>query len=379
MKAEIQQILQMNKAGTITDEQAAELLAELARKDRNGDHEKNTREPKEGAESGPVDWDPSGFVEPILSKVNDTVKSALDAAFGPKGHHGSGERPGGWAMHGSWRHGRMGGFADRERSGGMDGNAIHMSRFDFPRGKDYTFLENAIRMSSVRNVRMERAEMTRNTIDMSKVDGVQVLDGKVRGCEIRASSVEDWNLAGTVANAVSIQGSKVEDFHCREGVELDNLRIQGASLKDFGIIGPAKLAEVRINGSTVADVKIIRTSIARGEIQGSQLVDVFLEGCEVKELTVRLLSLLDAAFTACAFQDVVFSGSDKWLGKRMGFKDVRMDNCRMDKVLFSNCKLTGVVLKNITLRDRQFRDLELTGLTLDGDEAFLRAAGASPA
>ena len=184
MKDEIQQVLKMNKEGTLTDEQATELIAELAQKDQQQAREN----------FGTRDWDRSGFVEPLMSKMNTTVKHALDAAFGWR-HPGA---PGGMGGHGP------AGFQG-EAFAEPDQNAIHMSRFDTPAGKDHVFTGNAVRMSSVKDVRLERAEMTRNTIDMSKVHDFSVRDGKVSGCEIRASSVEDWNIDGAVASGVSVQ------------------------------------------------------------------------------------------------------------------------------------------------------------------------------
>src|SRR4051812_29402542 len=105
MKAEIQQVLKMNKEGTLTDEQAAELLAELAR---------NGSESEPDAEgTGTRDWNRSGIVEPLLSKVNTTVKYALDAAFG-------------------WNSPGAQGYQGEAYGGQVSKNAIHMSRFDLP-------------------------------------------------------------------------------------------------------------------------------------------------------------------------------------------------------------------------------------------------------
>jgi uncharacterized protein YjbI with pentapeptide repeats len=344
MKDEIQQVLKMNKEGTITDDQAAELLAELAKKNAV----------EEG--TGTRDWNRSGIVEPILSKVNTTVKYALDTAFG-------------WNQPGS--HGYQG-----EAYGGQASkNAVHMSHFDFPDGRDQVFTGNAIRMSSVKGMRLLRAEMTDNTIDMSKADDISVTDGKVVGCEFRASSVCDWKVEGATVRAASIQGSKVNDFRCSSGSALRNLRIQGASLKDFSIADNSKLADILINGTGLSDVKLVGTSITASEIQMTRISDFSLRDCVIKDMMMRILSLRNCVFTGCAFQDVVFSGSEGWAWKKQGLKDVRIENCRFEKVLFSDCRMTNVVLKNLTLKDRQFRNLDLSGKTLDGDAEFLKAAG----
>ncbi|MDB5102961.1 MAG: hypothetical protein JWP91_650 [Fibrobacteres bacterium] len=390
IKAEIQQILKMNKDGVLTDEQAADLLAELTRKEEDGASGK----PGSGGEKSGLDslfggnWDGS-FVEPILNKMNTTVKSALDAAFGwdKPGAGGGGASTGyqGQAF-GSGNEGGGGGFAGfggagfggfgGGATGGLSGNNhVHMSRFDLPTGKEHTFTGNTIRMSSVKDMRLDRAEMIDNTIDMSKAADFSVKDGKVIGCEIRASATEDWSVEGATVRGLAINGSKVADFHCAGGSVVRGVRVQGASIKNFRVADNSKVADLLINATAVSDLNLVRTGVSGSEIQSSHIAAVSLEDCEAKDLMVRLTSLKRVAFKGCGLTDVVFTGSDRWSWKKQGLKDVRFENCRMDKVLFTDCRLVDVTLRNVTLKDRQFRDLNLSGLVIDGDEAFLKAAG----
>ena len=219
--------------------------------------------------------------------------------------------------------------------------------------------------------------MTDNTIDMSKADNLSVRDGKVIGCEIRASSVGNWSVDGATVRAVSVQGSKMSDFHCASASVLRGLRVQGASVKDFRILEGSKLADILINCTAISDAKLIRSSLSAGEIQASKISDFLMQGCEARDLMVRRMSLRKVHLAGCAFQDVVFSGSDGWAWKKQGLKDVRLENCRLEKVPFTDCRIADAVIRNVTLKDRQFRNLDLRGKTLDGNEAFLQAAGAA--
>ena len=163
MKAEIHQVLKMNKEGTLTDDQAAELLAELAHKEarEEADTGGNRARGNDGGR-GPFtsrNWE-GAFVEPLLDKMNTTVKYALDAAFGWD------KSPGGAGMAAE---GHQGEAFERGGGGQSGNNRIHMSRFEMPAGKDHVFTGNTVRMSSVKDMRLDRAEMIDNTIDMSKV------------------------------------------------------------------------------------------------------------------------------------------------------------------------------------------------------------------
>jgi hypothetical protein len=383
MKAKIQQILKMNKDGVLTDEQAAELLAELTRKEGEAASGTSGSGPSGSGTSGFAGsgesgrdslfgglgggWDGS-LVEPILSKVNSTVKYALDAAFGwDKPGAGSGGSTGGYR--GEAYEGGFGGPGGATGgAGGLSGNNhIHMSRFDLPTGKEHTFTGNTVRMSSVKDMRLDRAEMIDNTIDMSKAADFSVKDGKVIGCEIRASSTEDWNVEGGTVRALSINGSKVSDFRCSGGSVVRGVRVHGASVKDFRVAENSKVAELLINATAISDLHVVRSGISGSEIQSSHIAGLALEDCEAKDLMLRLTSLKRVNFKGCSLTDAVFTGSDRWSWKRQGLKDVRFENCRLEKVLFTDCRLVDVTLRNITLKDRRFRGLNLSGTVIDGN------------
>jgi uncharacterized protein YjbI with pentapeptide repeats len=386
MKAEIQQVLKMNREGTLTDEQAAELLTELARKEADAARaesrpEGNLRDDEsDGAVMGPrgrmgrQEWgrgrgqwgDHAGLMDTIFSRVNDTVKHAMDGAFawdGPPGAGPGATGPGGY-------HGEA--YGSR-----TDRNSIHMSKFDLPEGKDHVFTGNAVRMSSVKDLVLDRAEMIDNTIDMSKVADLSVRDGKVIGCGIRASSVEDWSVDGATVRSVDIGGSKVSDFHCGSGSVVRGARVQGSSLKDFRIAENSKVSDLVLNGCAVSDANLIRTSLSAGEIHASQVAGLSVQDCQIKNLMLRMLCVKHSAFAGCTLSDVVISGREKWAWKRQGLRDVRLESCRMERVLFANCRLVDVTLRNLDLKDRQFRDLDLSGLVIDGNEAFLKAVDAA--
>jgi uncharacterized protein YjbI with pentapeptide repeats len=341
MKEQIQQVLKMNKEGKLTDEQAAELLAELAKPDA-----------KRGAGR---DWERGGILEPLVSKVNETLRSALDSAF-------------------AWDEGARG-YQGEAWTGPSGRNSIHMSRFDYPEGKDIVFAGNVIRMSSVKDLRMERSGMEGNTIDMSKADDLRLKDARLKDCEIRASSLDDWHLDGAVLEAISVQGSRVADLQGSGGSEARKARIQGASLKDLRIAEGTRVRDLLVNGSSLSGLRLARTELEASEILNSALADFSLAGCRARNLMIRSLSAKHAAFADCALTDVVFAAEAKWAWKKHGLKDVRFEGCTFGKVLFADCRLADCEIRNVALEDRRFRNLDLAGLRIDGTEAFLKAVG----
>jgi uncharacterized protein YjbI with pentapeptide repeats len=342
MKEQIQQVLKMNKEGKLTDEQAAELLAELAR--------------PESKRGGRADWDRGGILDPLVSKMSETLRSALDTAF-------------------SWDEGAGGQGQGQAWDGPSGRNSIHMSRFDYPEGKDIAFTGNVIRMSSVKDLRMDRSEMAGNTIDMSKADDLRLKDSKLKDCEIRASSVDDWHLDGCVLEALAVQGSRVADLQGTGGSALRQVRIQGSSLKDLRLAEGSRTEDLLINGSSLSGLRLSRSELRGSEIRNSSFADFALHGCRAERLMLRSLSAKQAAFADCVLTDVAFSAEGKWGWKKHGLKDVRFEGCAFEKVVFADCRFSDCVIRNVTLRDRRFRDLDLAGLRIDGTEAFLKAIG----
>ena len=341
MKEQIEQVLRMNKEGKLTDAQAAELLAELAKPDG-----------KRGGAGG--DWDRGGILDPLVSRMGETLRSALDSAFAWDG--GTRER-------------------GEDGSGPSGRNSIHMSRFDYPEGREIVFTGNVVRMSSLKDLRMDRSEMAGNTIDMSKADDLRLKDAKLKDCEIRASSVDDWHVDGSLLEAVSVQGSRVADLRVTGGSALRKTRLQGVSLKGLRLSEGSQAGNLLLNGSALADIRLLRSDLADSEILNSSLSDFSFEGGRARNLLIRSLSARKAGFADCALIDVVFSAETRWSWKKHGLKDVRFEGCSLEKVSFAGCRLSDCVIKNVTLADRRFRGLDLAGLRIDGTEAFLKAAG----
>ncbi|GEM_PF-6299686 len=361
MKIEIQQVLKMNKDGILTDEQAADLLAELAKSGPN-------------SRTAPgFEWNEADLVKPLVSKVNSTLKTALDATFG--GASAIGLFAG--AQTSSAFGGTTFGGADRNFGSKSDGtNAIHMSKFDAPRGESFVFQGNTIRMSSVKELSLDRSEMTGNTIDMSKVEEMILREARLVDSEMRASSVEEWRLSNSTVSGLSVQGSKVHEFAASADCVLDGMRIQGSSFKEFTAMDHVRVNGMMFNGAAVSELALRRSEVAGAEFQASRISDLSIEDSQVRNTLMRGTVVHKTVLAHCRFDDVLFSGLEKWGWKKRGLENVRFENCNLNKVLFSDCRLSKTILKNLSLNNQKFQDLDLTGLTLDGNDAFLAAVSA---
>ncbi len=353
MKQEIQRVLQMNKDGKLTDEQAAELIEELS-------HGNTHATPGSGAQ---LDWNMSDLMGPLFSKFNDSLKSALDSTFDSSKagkDFGASRAPGHTAY---------------TATGGN--NTKRMSRLDTPEGSNFRFTDNVLRMSSLRRVRLDNSEMCRNTIDASKVDDLNFQASSLTGGDFRASALDDWALRDATLADLAIQGCKVTRLKVLGRSRVERLRLQGSALKSLSFLEESIMEDLRVSGAALNDVRWSGTEFRKCELQAVAMADSTFSDSRLTGLILRGLRVVDTAWIGCDWNGVTISGLEKWSWKKQGFKNVRFENCRLEKCTFTDCRFTNVTLRNLTLVDRNFHDVELIGQTLDGDEAFLKAVGQS--
>ncbi|MBY0370246.1 hypothetical protein K2X33_06135, partial [bacterium] len=193
MKSHIQTVLEMHKAGTISDEQAAELLAELSKGQGATPKSAHMQE---------------GFIRPFVDLISNTVSSVVEA-------------------HGAHSSSLQGIFQSD-----LHDNQIHMSRCDSPNGSDYTFQKNAVRMSSVTGLLLQKSEMQANQIDASHVEDIRLQEAKWNGNRIQASKVEHLTAARS---------------------EVQGLQILSSACKRIAVDGESTVHETKINASSIKD------------------------------------------------------------------------------------------------------------------------------
>ncbi len=113
----------MSKAGTITSEQATELIEALANEQKN---------PKKEDSAGRMG-----------ESLDDMIRTAISSSMG-------------------------GAFSKATYSDKTGDNSVHLSRFERPTGGNFTFSENKINVASVSDIKMDHAKMQDNSINASR-------------------------------------------------------------------------------------------------------------------------------------------------------------------------------------------------------------------
>jgi uncharacterized protein YjbI with pentapeptide repeats len=334
---EVQKVLKMNKEGTITDEQAAELIDEL------------TRRGSGPAQSG------EGIADVISSLIGKTVDGAVSLSV-VAGHSTS----------------HVTGFAPND----LQNNEFHMSKVEGPKGEGYVFRGNQVRMSHVKPMRLERAELTDNRIDASKVEELVVIDGKLSGSLFQASAVDGFKVENARVAGAKLLSSKLSGFEIAAESSVEDVKLNASAIKRLSILDRSEWASTSISGAKIKDLRIVGSKLSGVDAQAVQISGTNWIECTLAGVFLRGTQLDKTTFTRCKLKEVVFSGGEasSWKNwSKNGLTGVEFENVELDQVLFADCHWKRVVVKNVKLKDVRIEGVRLADVTIDGNEAFLEA------
>jgi len=138
----------------------------------------------------------------------------------------------------------------------------------------------------------------------------------------------------------------------------------------------SRLHEISFEGAAISDVQFRGTALEHARASEARISDVSFVQCAIDGFSLRRVKILDAEILRSRLKDVELRGTGGgW--RAPGVFDTRIEDCAWTGVVFENCRFKDAVIKNVTLSGVTIADVEFTG-TLDGDEAFRKAAGLGP-
>lgn len=337
----MKKILEMVRAGQLTDEQAAALIAELGE--------------AAGPKSGAAPAADESRHEPI--DVKALLSNSMRRLF----------------------------------AGDALSNRLRASSIESPEGSDYVFKDNEIVMSNFREFTLRHASFERNHITASNLKELLVEDGSfsdssfrmsnLREAGISGSSLRKWELTAsnirelTVKNqsrldGIGLRASSISDLRVEEGV-VEGLEMRESSFKDLAILRSSWLRSL-VQYAALSDLRLSGATLQDAQFLACQLRDILIEDAELRSVLFHSIAAKDLALRGCHFNDVHFTAGDGW--RQHKYDTVQFEACDFKRVLFSNCRFEKVVFANITVENAQLCDLTLKNRRIDGNEAFLGLA-----
>jgi uncharacterized protein YjbI with pentapeptide repeats len=272
------------------------------------------------------------------------------------------------ADHARAKHG--GGDADQQ------GNTIHLSHFEYPEGSDVHFSGNRIRMSKAREFDLQRSAMTDNQFDACRLQEVRLADAKLQQCHFTSSSLDEVALDHSEILALELFSSKWGEVKLKEESRIEGVQMRSSVAKELQLLGGTQWQDSSFNSTVLAEVILRATRFAQCRMDESKFSEVEWDNCEWNRVVTRSVGFERVQFRGCRFDDVVFTAAGHCFGKRWSWGKTRWEDCQLDRVLFSDCQTRHTVIRGVTLQDLQIRGADLSGQTIEGNEAFLRATAA---
>ena len=220
MNSRIQQIMAMHKAGILTDEQSAQLIEELLK----------TQTGPAGAAARPSETFPRSAPEPLGAiwhkAVSRSVEAIVDCAQSVQGR----------------------GAPD------LQGNTIHLSHFEYPEGTGLIFSGNAIRMSKLRELNLERSEMSDNRFDACRLQEIRLGDAKLEQSHFNSSSVSELLLDHSEICRLELFSSKWSEVKIKEDSSLQDVQMRSSVAKEVAIVGRSHWADSSFNSVVFSEV-----------------------------------------------------------------------------------------------------------------------------
>lgn len=358
MRDEILKILEMSKKGTISDDQAAELITALkaeadaeaegsaggTRAFRSQTMDAQTQEAsramlEEPGVAGPGETAfAAGAEEAVFTAGAEDTEKTSKSGKRKKGTHfqfnsgeldlnNLGDMLSGLVNNAINKSFNFGGAKVKIRSTGGDDNRIHSSNVQMPTGEDFDFTDNDINLSQISGLELSHsAFVTDNSIQASTIRGLKIEHGEFTDSQINGSSIEDMEIDGSEWSDISVNGSKLQSLKLAKDTELSDLQFHGCHFKNLSF-------------------------------EKCDLSDMQFHGC--KGTQVRLVN--------CDWSDVAMMGTH--FGDAH-FENVKMSDGKMEGLRFFNC-----TIKNVDLSDFALSKVDFTGQEIDGEkelDAFLR-------
>jgi uncharacterized protein YjbI with pentapeptide repeats len=368
VKAEIQKIMAMNKSGALTDEQAANLLAALA----------ETGSSKSGSDAG--DEKEAG------SEWNGRGGFHQWHGFHSHGHWGMGEFDA-HHLRRRIRHAVRHGHWDNILEGVVDGifggldhvpegeNTISRSRVESPEGRDFVFKANAIDCSHVSGLEFQDAEVTGNRIRSTRLSSLRISPGKLVQSMLLASSLDKLSLAESEISELRLRASKWRNISLADRSALRSLECNASAIEDLALRQHSSWTASSLHGVHISGLDLRDSSLNDVRMTAGFLKDVVFDEVRADKLVLRGMGFKDVTLKQSEFNDVLFAPPAGWKWKWARFDSVRIEQSRLSGVSFTECRLSKCNIRNVTVSDLALKGIDLSGQSIDGTEAFLKAVG----
>lgn len=333
MRDQIQRVLAMAKAGQLTDDQAAQLIEEIAQTERG---------PASGVESAGGAGVGGGAGErSVLERVVHAVSGGHSSVV--SGVHASGLRE----------------------------NAFSMSHVDVRQNRDAVFQANVVRMSRVAQVELNASEMSENELHSATFTHLDVNHSALTGSTFFATSIDNVTFEDSTIRALNMRSGVWKDVKL-ENARFDDVGMSSTVLKQVKLGPNVEWSHVKLESVQAKGINSERSALDDVAFEATKISDLSVTGTKLRVAMVRGYRWKDVRLVDCVFEDVLFGGDGN---RKCVFADVTFENCNISRSMFMDTVLADVTIRNVTIDNVKAMGVVLKDRVIDGNEQFLAAIG----
>ncbi len=363
MQSEIERVLEMVKDGTLTPEQASEMIVAL--KDAIGT--------SAGGDSTEPQEEPARDERRRHRHRRYGRHNRMHGDFGEDIERamGAGVRTLRWAL--------KSGLHLKGSSWGHASNSAVFSRADSPTGVDFVCENNELAVSHLRDVRLNRSTFAHNDLNAANMQDVELSDSRMTGQHLRGSSIKGALIEHGEVTDNHFNGAGVVNLAVSQG-RLVGCHFNGAQVRDLGISASAMEAS-RFNGTKLRTIVLKADSLVKGlALNGVLGRNWLLEGGVVADVQFRGVRVDGLVLKRSGMERVTFKTTD-WSGDvdpsslRL-IRDLEFDRVILKDCTFEDCHFDGTRLEGFEASNLSFRGVDFSGLVITSAEQFAKLTGA---
>jgi uncharacterized protein YjbI with pentapeptide repeats len=409
-------IRSMQEKGTLTPEQAEELLKALS-EDAEGGPGAASEDPgveAGGAETAGAHEEPEGDVPPgrhgrrrsrsffDMEWVDDMV-GGITSGLGISPDRGDSD------YHYEW---------DPRRGGRRGGNAQDSSRVEAPEGDSFEFRGNRVAFSKLSGMRYVRSRVKDNSFSASTFKDAELIDSTLEDSSFAGASVHELRMEDSAVKGMVLAGAKVARMSLSGRSTLKDTKIAGGSLTGLSLSGGSSIEDTRFSGSAVnalslSDASLMKDcrlngvavsrvtleggrfknaringcALANSVFAGSEIEDSALRGVRLRDSEIRNSRIKDSRFEGIAFEGLHIQGCRV---SNTAFRDpfhkafglfqksaekLSLVDCELENVEFVDCTFRETTFKGIKAKDLRLRGVDFSGKTFERAEDLEALAG----
>ncbi len=373
MNAEIDRVLAMVKDGTLTPEQATEMIAALRQAAGAADAEAQPKgapadEPR--SESAGNRWERhhrrhrqrhGGGFERVFDDLGNDIERAM----------GAGARTLRWAL--------KSGLHLKGSTWGDDSNSAVLSRADAPTGRDFVCEANELAVSHLKDLRLNRSTFSHNELNAASMQDIELNDSRATGQRLRGSSIKGGLIENGELSDNEFNGAGIVNLTVGKG-RLTGCHFNGTQVRDLGISASA-VESSRFNGTKLKTVVIRSDSIVKGlSLNGVLGRNWLFENAVVADTQISGLRVDGLVLKGSGLERVTFKKTD-WSEhldpSSLGLvRDVELQRVILKDCRFEDCRFDGTRLEGFDAANLTFKNVDFTNLVIKTAEDFARLAGA---